>query len=108
MELWIRSQDGECLLKTNRIDCDYSENKYKIWVGGYETLMGIYETKERALMILDEIQNILQPKVVFHEPKIDYDDLIHSYSENVVIRANQQVEYDLKNAGQIVYIMPQK
>lgn len=108
MELWIRSQDGECLLKTNRIDCDYSKGGYEIYVGGYETLMGIYDTKERALMILDEIQSILQPKVIFHEPKIDYNDLIGSCAENVVIKANQQVEYDLKNARQIVYVMPPK
>lgn len=67
MELWIRSQDKEKLIKCNdiAISTDSEDGKtigYKI-VGyfdkntEYEDL-GIYETKERALEVLDEIQNI--------------------------------------------------
>ncbi len=72
MELWIRSQDREKLLKCN--DIAISNNMineietirfkgYKI-VGyfdkntEYEDL-GIYKTKERALEVLDEIQNYI-------------------------------------------------
>lgn len=74
MELWIRSQDREKLLKCNniaitnnivdKIDIIKFEG-YKI-VGyfdkntEYENL-GTYKTKERALEVLDEIQNLLRP-----------------------------------------------
>lgn len=55
MELWIRSQDKECLTKVGHL-----------FVSRYNTIkqdddidLGSYETKERALEVLDEIQNIL-------------------------------------------------
>lgn len=109
MELWIRSQNGKALMKCTMLNLDNDETGIFVYNDdNYMIMAGKYESKDRALQILNEIQNILQPKVFFHEPKIDYDDLIGSYSENVVIRANQQVEYDLKNAGQIVYVMPQE
>lgn len=67
MELWIRSQDKKRLLRCNFIEtCDpveVLESDYDI-VGyfddniGYETL-GTYETKERALEVLDEIQKYI-------------------------------------------------
>ena len=70
MELWIRSQDKEKLLKANDIGITNNEineggsikfKGYKI-VGYFDKnteyeLLGTYETKERALEVLDEIQN---------------------------------------------------
>ena len=56
MELWIRSQDKECIMKINRVDYDFSNGEHRIMVNGYETLVGHYETKQRALEVLDEIQ----------------------------------------------------
>lgn len=110
MELWIRSQDKECLMKIDRLDYDLSNSQHRIMVNGYETLVGLYETKKRCLQIIDEIQNLLQPRYFIKEPKIDFDnnDLLTGLSENIVLRANQQIEYDLKQAGQIVYTMPEE
>ena len=59
MELWIRSQDKECLMKVDRIDYDYSALTHRIVVNGYKTLVGLYETKERALEELDKIQRYI-------------------------------------------------
>ena len=59
MELWIRSQDRECLMKIDRVDYGLSNSEHRIMVNGYETLVGHYATKERALEVLDEIQNII-------------------------------------------------
>ena len=55
MDLWIRSQDKECLTKVNHL---YFNNN------GYikqqeDLILGTYKSKERALEILDEIQNLL-------------------------------------------------
>ena len=67
MDLWIRSQDRENIIQTNKVG--YLENSLgeeilnyvitanDIWVGGYAT-------KERALEVLDEIQNILKPRII--------------------------------------------
>lgn len=59
MELWIRSQDKECLMKVDRLDYDVSNYKHRIVVNGYQTLVAEYETKKRALEVLDDIESLL-------------------------------------------------
>ena len=110
MELWIRSQDKRCLMKADRLDIDLGNGAYKIYLGGFATLVGIYKTYPRAKQIIDEIQNLLQPRYFIKDSKIDFDnnDFLAGLSENIVLRANQQIEYDLKQAGQIVYTMPEE
>lgn len=72
MELWIRSQDKEILLKVNELEIEanmiiaFDNNKYQC--------LGTYKTKERALEVLDEIQNILidyknMSRVVYEMPE---------------------------------------
>jgi hypothetical protein len=58
MELWIRSQDRECLMKVDRVDYDISR-EHRIVVNGFQTLLGTYKTKERALEVLDEITDFI-------------------------------------------------
>ncbi len=56
MELWIRNQDKTLLSKVDRIVLeDFDNCKPKIYSNN--DFLGEYETKERALEILDEIQN---------------------------------------------------
>ena len=60
MELWVRSQDKEILMKANRIDAD--DKNIIVWDNDChcgETYMGEYKSKERALEILDEIQKTI-------------------------------------------------
>lgn len=90
MELWIRSQDKECLVKVDNIEIQHHYT-YKEVVENYmppnatryedmrtrkvskkdkyiksvimcndEIFLGKYKTKERALEVLDEIQSILE------------------------------------------------
>lgn len=60
MKLWVRSQDKRTLINTRRIDVDdcniicWDEGEY-----ASEVYMGLYKSKERALEILDEIQNFI-------------------------------------------------
>lgn len=70
MELWIRSQDKEVLLNIKGIQYqNYKlvENETveaNILIGLYNyydnEILGEYETKERALEVLDEIQKLLK------------------------------------------------
>lgn len=68
MELWIRSQDKKNLVKIRQISINYQNNKQIIAnympelyenSGEYYELLGTYKTKERAIEILDEIQDEL-------------------------------------------------
>ncbi len=67
MELWIRSQDKTRLIKINSLK--YVEYKGVHIINGYYTNevdnydLGVYSTKERALEVLDEIQNIFSLKI---------------------------------------------
>lgn len=69
MELWIRSQDRESLRKINtgfylKQDLsNYAKGEVIFIVSGGDKL-GEYETKERALEVLDEIQEILETRTV--------------------------------------------
>jgi hypothetical protein len=71
MDLWIRSQDKTLLAKYNRFAVSqttpYTQAQVMGFVGydfGYETL-GRYTTKERALEVLDEIQELLTARICF-------------------------------------------
>ena len=57
MELWIRSQDRKLLLKCEGIGIYKKHIMYELGHGF--TIYGRYETEERALEILDEIQRHL-------------------------------------------------
>ena len=64
MELWIRNQDKELLIKVDRIGIEEFDNGYGIV--SYERIgttnefgLGLYTTKERALEVLDEIQDLI-------------------------------------------------
>lgn len=68
MELWIRSQDKRNLKKINteiyikKGLSNYAEGDvYFIVSSGTE--LGEYKTKERALEVLDEIENIVKPRM---------------------------------------------
>ena len=63
MELWIRSQDKDILVKVDSLLIDDNNNDIytQCWVGvNLETYtLGKYKSKERALEVLDEIQHRL-------------------------------------------------
>lgn len=88
MNLWIRSQDKEVL--TRVVDIWKDADKNEIWSQSsfaIKNCLGIYKTKERALEVLDEIQN-----------KINLINLGHDFGSPMI---------DLKNPTYI-YQMPEK
>ena len=110
MELWIRSQDGKLLTQVKSIGI-YQNHFGKGFDIGYGfTTYATYKKEARALQVLDEIQNILQPIVIFHEPiqANDYHDMIDAYSNDMALQITQKVETELKESGQFVYQMPKE
>lgn len=68
MNLWVRTQDKMNLVKVRQVGVNYQDNKQIIAnytpelyenSGEFVELLGIYKTKERAIEILDEIQDEL-------------------------------------------------
>lgn len=70
MDLWVRSQDKISIVKiNNQIGLKYNDNKTIIanyipdfsdkYDGSYD-ILGTYETKERALEVLDEIEDLMR------------------------------------------------
>ena len=79
MELWIRSQDKRILQKVDNIflNANYENRRiYTIDINDIETELGEYKTKERALEVLDEIQECLSLKLKSSGSYQDMDILI--------------------------------
>ena len=93
MELWIRSQDKTKLIKAENIMIieDVIEGitmvdasgetiqppiKREIMIIASDTVVGTYKTKERAIEVLDEIQNIIHNEFIFENLTYEKADLI--------------------------------
>lgn len=61
MDLWIRSQDRRILQKVDNIflNANYENKRISSLVDDYEVKLATYETKERALEVLDEIDEFI-------------------------------------------------
>lgn len=65
MELWIRSQDREAIVKPINIFLENPLNSGETGIRGYFSnnsykMLGYYKTKERALEVLNEIQRLIE------------------------------------------------
>lgn len=59
MDLWIRTQNREKLINVAYIDVSQLNEIGEYRLGGDGMFIGKYKSKERALEVLDEIQEIL-------------------------------------------------
>ena len=115
MELWIRSQDKSSIVKVDNLYvsvgnyiCYYVE-KGKEVPGTYHRPsgeLGRYETKERALEILDAIQNILSPKYILDSSSIKHAG--NFYEEKGMIFQNYDANAKIEELSTFVYQMPEK
>jgi hypothetical protein len=90
MELWIRSQDKMNLVKVRQVGVNYQNNKQIIAnytpelyenSGEFVELLGIYKTKERALEVLDEINDI---KLYKYMASLDWNSFVSSIYEKTI------------------------
>ena len=63
MNLWIRSQDKERLTEVNDLRIYYGKEE-DLWAIEDCDDLGYYKTKERALEVLDEIQDLLEDDTI--------------------------------------------
>lgn len=107
--MWIRIQNKEALVYANNfyIMKTRVEEKYEIsyFDGDSFVKLGFYKSKERALEVLDEIQNLLIPKVILNTYNVENKET--AYSKELVI---EPIINDIKvqNNVNIVYQMPEE
>ena len=114
MNLWIRSQDKMALVKINStIELKYGDRKTIIAnyqpdftdkYDGYYDVLGTYKTKERALEVLDEIQNILKPKYILDTSSIK--PVGDFYIENGMIFQKYNANAKTEELSTFAYQMP--
>lgn len=91
--IWVRTQEKECLVLVKAFGTMKLQhgnmNRYKIFNGDDERTLGIYENKERALKVLDEIQKAIeQNQTIMYE-------YIHSESTKIEYTYPQKVVYEM-------------
>lgn len=72
MELWIRSQDKTTLIRSYEIYISEQQNTYLIRAKRTSHILGSYLTIERAIEVLDEIQDLLQNAYVGNVNRLVY------------------------------------
>lgn len=100
MELWIRSQSRQNLMKANDIVAE--DNKIAVYKENENsTIVGKYKTEERALEVLDEIQKILKPQLILK----DSGKIIGTFEDTII---REGATYELKELTTYVYEMPKE
>lgn len=102
MELWVRSQDKRILIKVDNVflNANYDNKRISTYDGDSNTTLGEYKTKERALEVLDEIQNILKPQVITKLGKI-----VGKTCDGTIYTTPNEIE--IKELSTYVYKMPE-
>ena len=102
MELWIRNQNKNLLTKTDYVEYSLWNEQHRIYCNG--EVVAIYDSKERALEVLDEIQNILKPIIINKQIKSDgmladglSDGVLHTYDVS-----------EIQELSTYIYEMPKK
>ena len=108
MELWIRSQDKRILQKVDNVYLNANNENRRIYTNDsrdYESELGEYATKERALEVLDEIQNILTPKCIIDSKSMKFS---KPYEENGIVLMDCNADARLVQLSTYVYEMPKE
>ena len=107
MELWIRSQDKTTLIRSYEIYIsEYGKGSYVIRAKKTSHILGVYKTMERALEVLDEIQNILKPTIITTGYECEL-------KENIKDKTSFNLDMiptktEIQELSNVVYQMPEK
>ena len=100
MDLWIRSQDKMALSKYDLLIVEETPTGEYMFIADHYKNFGTYKTKERAVEVLDEIQEILKPKMILTK----MGEFLGGTCDGTVY--SKPNEYDIKELSTYVYEMP--
>jgi len=86
--MWIRSQNRMQLLDLNRFVIEQFE--FGIYIVGNGCTLGIYSTKEKALKVLDEIQDAIEDTGFYRIDNIGHG--TYAFSKGVLVYQMPQDE----------------
>ena len=101
MELWVRSQDKNLLIAVYGISL-FQKTIFASNKECKEFILGTYSTEKRALEVLDEIQEVLCPKVLIMKSKSQI-----TISDNVNFVLPDNCSYE-RIGDTYVYEMPEE
>lgn len=109
MDLWVKNQSKNGLYKVNNVVVDNITNAIITRLGDEDEWLGFYESKERTLEVLSEIQKLLMNDVVlFKNFDISPKDLKSIGIDNACVYStkdnNSQIEHIQRNC--VVFEMP--
>lgn len=113
--MWIRSQDRMQLVKVSAVSITYDDGQPRRIIG-YERdrtwVLARYKSGERALEVLTEMQNLLQPKIMVNTclDAEKEEDMIYFLSAQNIGKAmpRNRVNLDCLPINNIVYEMPKE
>ena len=103
MELWIRSQNKGALIKVEILG--NTEGTINAYSNDNKIVLGEYSSDERALEVLDEIQKILNPMIIFNNCKCTQD-VIESIKETGTCFVTNDAH--IEQVSTCVYEMPEE
>lgn len=101
MDLWIRNQSRKQLIKPNHIYIDGEV----IWAD--HNWLGDYKTEERALEVLNEIQEILHPNLFVKMHEMREKGISKSFEMSNILTKND-CDVDVLQLQSCVYEMPKE
>lgn len=110
MNLWVKNQSKTGLYKVNNVVVDNVTNAIVTRLGDEDEWLGFYESKERTLEVLGEIQKLLMNDVVlFKNFDISPKDLESFAIDNACVYSskdgNTQIEHIQRDC--VVFEMPE-
>lgn len=108
-DLWIRTQNGNSLLKVDNINCCGT----KIYTNNHEAAMSIdlgeYDTEKKAKEVLDEIQDFLLPRAfIKNNQRVNTVEIMDGEYFSVGNVPSREIENVIPLNNSIVYEMPEK
>lgn len=86
--MWIRNQSKETLLKATKIFI-HDNQVFASMEDGFDEMVGEYKSKERAIEVLDEIQERISPKFNYEGNNEETDLFIKTQILNSMIAVYQ-------------------
>ena len=124
MRLWLRSQDKTLFEEVHALKYGYVEETHYCFepknnmgknyphciIVNNDYIFGEYKTKERAISVLDEIQNVINAKTIIKFKNFIPQDRIKQirdtlYENSIVVLDDAEIK---ELAGVIVYQMPKE
>ena len=103
MELWIRSQDKNLLIKADNLCIMENRIVFIPRNNNGRVSLGTYESNKRAVEILDDIQAFLKPMVSYRQKEPITNDLGNGFYQ-----IRQNVDFKIQELSTNIYQMPKE